>query len=100
MRTWDEQKAIRPPDPERVAQAMAIIERRQTAYRLQELRKELGLTQVQLAKELGVTQHRVSRIESGELDNAQLATLRRYVSGLGGELTVSIQIGAETYRVA
>jgi transcriptional regulator with XRE-family HTH domain len=40
---------------------------RQLAERIVRIRKQTGITQVQLAKELGVTQPMVSRIEKGEL---------------------------------
>lgn len=51
---------------------------------LQELRKALAVTQVQVAKSLGKRQGEISRIEQrGDL---LLSTLRDYVQSLGGEL--------------
>lgn len=40
---------------------------RELAARVVKIRKECGITQVELAKTLGVTQSMVSRIEKGEL---------------------------------
>lgn len=40
---------------------------RELATRIVEIRKERGITQIELAKTLGVTQSMVSRIERGEL---------------------------------
>jgi transcriptional regulator with XRE-family HTH domain len=40
---------------------------RELAARVVEIRKERGITQIELAKTLGVTQSMVSRIERGEL---------------------------------
>lgn len=51
---------------------------------LQELRKALALTQVEIAGSLGKRQDEISRIEQrGDL---MLSTLRDYVKALGGEL--------------
>lgn len=51
---------------------------------LQELRKAMTVTQVQVAKSLGKRQDEVSRIEQrGDL---LLSTLRDYIQSLGGEL--------------
>ncbi|MDA8373762.1 MAG: XRE family transcriptional regulator [Actinomycetota bacterium] len=67
------------------------------AYRLRELRREMHLTQVQLARKLEVSQNRVSDIERGDLDRAQVDTLRRYVEAVGGELEISVKIGDERF---
>jgi putative heme degradation protein len=58
---------------------------------LQELRKALAVTQVQVAKALGKRQDEVSRIEQrGDL---LLSTLRDYVQSLGGELELLCTFG-------
>ena len=60
-------------------------------YRLREIRKSLGVTQVEMAKRLGVTQNRISRIERGDTEHIQIDTVRRYVEALGGRFnTVAI----------
>lgn len=69
-----------------------------SGYQLRELRRAAGFTQVQLASILGVSQNRVSRLERGQLDTAQLDTLRHYIHALGGEL--HIEVRWKTQRIA
>lgn len=65
------------------------------AHRLAELRSAYGLNQEAIAERLHVSQSRVSRIERGQLDQSQIATLRAYVHALGGELEVAARFGDE-----
>jgi len=65
---------------------------------LAEIRKQLGLTQVQLAEAAGLSQARISQIENGEVTN--LETLRAYVAGLGGHLDIVARIGNIQLNVA
>ena len=65
------------------------------AHKLAELRNTYGLKQEDMAERLQVSQSRVSRIERGQLDQAQISTLRAYVRALGGELEVSARFGDE-----
>jgi len=59
---------------------------------LQELRKELGLTQEQLAEKCGTTKTYISRIENDASD-IRLSTLMRIISkGLGGHLRLSVDL--------
>ena len=51
---------------------------------LQDLRKAMGKTQVQMAKTLGVGQDAISRVEKRA--DMLLSTLGAYVKGMGGEL--------------
>jgi transcriptional regulator with XRE-family HTH domain len=51
---------------------------------LAEIRKECGLTQVDLAESLGMKQPSLSKLESQ--DDMQISTLRRIIKALGGEL--------------
>ena len=78
----------------RVVDGLSVGEHRAIARRsreliaeelsLQELRKAMAATQVQVAKSLGKRQDEISRIEQrGDL---LLSTLRDYVQSLGGEL--------------
>ncbi|WP_367281550.1 helix-turn-helix domain-containing protein [Paeniglutamicibacter sulfureus] len=46
-------------------------------FRLRELREASDLTQVQLAGRLQITQSRLSRIEHGDIERAQVDTLRK-----------------------
>lgn len=70
------------------------------AWRLRELREQLDLTQVELAHLLAVSQNRVSKIERGDIDKAQVDTLRRYVEALGGTLHLEVQVGEDTFKIA
>lgn len=70
------------------------------AWRLRELREQFDITQVELAAELEISQNRVSRIERGEIDKAQVDTLRRYVEALGGTLRLEVQVGDQTFHIA
>jgi ribosome-binding protein aMBF1 (putative translation factor) len=70
------------------------------AYRLRELREASGLTQVELAARLGVSQNRVSRIEHGDIERAQVDTLRKNVEAVGGHLRVEVELGDERIQIA
>ena len=65
-------------------ETQAIID----AYNLKEARKISNMTQVQVAREIGVSQNRVSRMENGDMNAMSIDSLRRYVTALGGELTL------------
>jgi len=56
---------------------------------LQDLRKAMGKTQVELAKTLDVGQDAISRVEKRA--DMLLSTLSEHVRGLGGELTLVAQ---------
>ncbi len=55
-----------------------------------------GLDQNALAERLGVSQSRISRIERGELDRAEIAAVRGYVEALGGEVEIVAKFGDES----
>lgn len=65
---------------------------------LAEIRRQLGMTQVQLAEATGLSQARISQIENG--DAVSLETLRAYVAGLGGHLDIVARIGNIQLNVA
>jgi len=65
---------------------------------LADIRKQLGMTQVQLAEATGLSQARISQIESGTATS--LETLRIYVAGLGGHLDIVARIGNIHLNVA
>ena len=72
--------------PRRMARIDARAERDYRKMVLRDLRKTLGITQKQLAAALGLAQSGLSELEHRE--DYQLATLRRVVQALGGELDV------------
>jgi transcriptional regulator with XRE-family HTH domain len=100
MTTLDRLIDRRPPRRELVEAHKKRMVAEARAWRLRELRQQVDLTQVELASELHVSQNRVSRIERGEIDKAQVDTLRRYVAALGGTLRLEVQIGEETFQLA
>ena len=73
--------------PESLARAKATAATRADAAHLAGVRKALEVTQTSLAERTGLKQAEVSRIENA-IETVQLRTLERYVSGLGGQLTV------------
>lgn len=64
---------------------------------LQEVRKLVGQTQVELAKVANMTQPEISKIEARE--DLLLSTLQRYIEALGGQLTVLATFGDRTVRL-
>ena len=58
------------------------------AFTLKEARRASNMTQVQVACAIGVSQNRVSRMENGDMNAMSVDSLRRYVSALGGNLTL------------
>lgn len=70
------------------------------AHKLAEIRAALDMTQVEISERLDVSQSRVSRIERGQLDQTQIATLRAYVEALGGELEMNALIGGERIQLS
>ena len=51
------------------------------AHRLRELRKERGLTLLQVAEKLGVTESTVQRYESGNIKNLKYETMVELAGG-------------------
>ncbi|WP_029089792.1 helix-turn-helix domain-containing protein [Brevibacterium album] len=101
--TSEEYLANHPMDTEMRAQidahkARMLAEVR--AYRLRELREQAGLTQAQLAERIGVGQRQVSKIESGDLENAKVGTVRRCLEAVGGGLALEYVAGDQRVQVA
>jgi len=81
-------------DPERVERRRAMSDQMMASVsgaRLADVRRQLGMTQVQLGKATGLTQARISQIERG--DTVSLDALRKYVAGLGGQVEVTARVG-------
>lgn len=57
------------------------------------LREKRGFTQSELAARLGVSQPAIAKIESGRAVNLQLKTLVRFVTALGGTLSLKVRDG-------
>ncbi|MGH8824560.1 MAG: helix-turn-helix domain-containing protein [Jiangellaceae bacterium] len=101
-RTWDEVRADRADEftnDERDDARHGLLAER-AAYRLAQIRKETGRTQVEMAAEMGVSQRRVSSIERGDLAHTELGTVRSYVEALGGRVRIVADFGDRSVDVA
>lgn len=70
------------------------------AYKLAELRDHFGLRQEDVAERLHVSQSRVSRIERGDIDTAQVSTLRAYAQALGGDIEIAVRVGSDRIPIS
>ncbi|OZG61892.1 MULTISPECIES: helix-turn-helix domain-containing protein [Bifidobacterium] len=88
-------------DPTKVEAAKARMLEEMRIYELKEARKAQALTQKQLAKQMGVSQKRVSIIESGDVDHVMVSTLKKYLNGIGGSLSITAKLpSGETLELA
>jgi transcriptional regulator with XRE-family HTH domain len=99
-KTLEELLEERPVDRDAVERHKKRLLDEVRAYKLRELREAANLTQIDLAGRLKVSQNRVSRIEHGDVERAQLDTLRRYAEAVGGRLRVEVELGDERIRIA
>lgn len=65
---------------------------------LRELRESLGMTQQQVADGMGMTQAWVSKIEMRRLSQIQVNTLNKYITALGGTLSLQVVFGPESKK--
>lgn len=75
------------PAAERAAIA-AGAEQKIAAFRLQQAREAVGLTQEEVAERMGITQATLSRLE--HRPDVKLSNIRRYIEALGGQLEVNV----------
>jgi len=73
---------------ERIAAKVEVMRR---IVALNQLREELNMSQTELAAAMGVKQPTVAKIEQPGND-PRLSTLKRYVSALGGELSIDVTL--------
>lgn len=99
-KSWAQLREERKPNPEKVAEYQKQMIAEMRAYRLAEIRKQNDITQEVVADRIGVSQRRVSRIEHGDLQRTQLATVKSYVEALGGTLEVVARFGDAKYTVS
>lgn len=78
-----------------VAAARRRHDEQARAYRLRQVRQARLSRQEDVAEAMNVSQSRVSRIEAGDIEHAEVGTLRAYVAALGGELRVTADFGDE-----
>ena len=61
------------------------------AIALHMLREELNLSQTEMAHAMGVKQPTIARMEQADND-PRLSTLKRYVTALGGEISIDVKL--------
>lgn len=98
-RTWSEIRAeaiaAGRVSEDGLAAGAARLRAAQRAYRLAEIRKELGLRQREVADAMEVSQRRVSALERGDMRRSELGTIEAYVSALGGRVEIVADFGDE-----
>ncbi len=67
------------------------------AYKLSQLRQSCKVNQSQLAERMGVSQANISKIERGE--GIQVNTMEKYISALGGELSITAKMPTGDIRI-
>ena len=75
--------------PEAQARVDARVRETLASMPLAEIRKALGMTQVEMASSLAIAQGSVSKMENQA--DMYLSTLRKYVHALGGELHLTAE---------
>jgi hypothetical protein len=64
---------------------------------LGDLRRAAGFNQSEIAERWGRGQSQVSKVERAP-DSVEIATLAGYVRALGGNLSITIEVGGHTYH--
>lgn len=77
--------------PEMQARVEERVEQASIKIALHQLRDELNISQTELAAAMGVKQPSVARMEQADND-PRLSTLKRYVTALGGELSIDVML--------
>lgn len=104
MKKWRDvrAKAVREGrlDEKKVQAHKARMIADERAHKLAELRSHFGLRQEDVAERLHVSQSRVSRIERGDIDTAQVSTLRAYAQALGGDIEIALRVGDDRIPIS
>jgi DNA-binding XRE family transcriptional regulator len=79
--------------------SIKTLEKEVAVSQLREIRKQAGMTQVQVAKKLGVTAIRISQIETGDLEKVNVSTLRNYLNQLGAELSLVAKVAGREFHL-
>jgi DNA-binding phage protein len=95
-RSWKSVRAER-LDPTAIARVTRRARAQVEELTLQELRRGLAMTQVDVARTAEMTQSELSRLESR--GDHRISTLRRYVEALGGQLEVSAVFGGRRVKL-
>jgi DNA-binding XRE family transcriptional regulator len=86
-------------DDARIAQHHRQLLTQMRTPRLAEIREASGLNQTDVANRIGVSRSLISRIERGDIDRAEIATVRAYVGALGGEVEIVAKFGNERFTI-
>ena len=88
-RTLDQLLSEQPP--EIISNARKKADEMALGIHLAELRERMKITQEEMAKALGVKQPTIAGMERKGRD-VKLSTLKRYVEGTGGKLTLDVEL--------
>jgi predicted XRE-type DNA-binding protein len=87
--SWSEVRKQAALAPGRVTEARKELDRREHAYRLNEVRNQMDLSQAKVAEAMHVAQPRVSELENGDISRVLVSTLADYIQALGGKLELT-----------
>ena len=96
-RKWNDVKRSG-EDRERSERIRERVEAELLELNLADLRRELGVTQVEMAEAAGITQGELSRLE--RRDDHLVSTLRRCVRALGGDLEITAVVGEKRVKLS
>lgn len=82
----------------KIGEYKQAVEAELVAHQLGELRRQLGVDQVELAERLGMTQGGISKLERSA--DPKLSTLRKLTEALGGTLRVEVDVDGRTYQLS
>ena len=82
----------------KIGEYKQAVEAELVAYQLGELRRELGVDQVELAERLGMTQGGISKLERSA--DPKLSTLRKLTEALGGTLRIEVEVEGRTFHLS
>ncbi len=68
-------------------------------YPMIETRETLRLSRADMANLIGVSVSDLFRIERGDLDHTEIATVRAYIGALGGDLEIGARFGDERITI-
>ena len=97
LHRWDDLKRKK-LGQEGVERVRRRVESELLEANLAELRRAVGVTQVEAAGRAEMTQSELSKIERRE--DHLVSTLRRYVNALGGELEVTAVVGDKRIKLS
>lgn len=83
---------------QKIGEHRQAVEAEIVAHQLGELRRELGVDQVELAERLGMTQGGISKLERSA--DPKLSTLRKLTQALGGTLRIEVDVEGRTFHLS